>query len=165
MTATHRIDTGHVSNRRTLHFSGIDGLRADVDRIVAAEVRGKARCLGNWCVGQNFGHVASWIDYSFDGVPMKVPFFVKLFLRPMKNRFIYKPMPAGRNIPKVPGGTLGTEPLPTEQGHAKLVRALDRLKAGPPNLPHLLFGMLTHDQWINTHLRHAELHLSFITID
>jgi hypothetical protein len=43
--------------------------------------------------------------------------------------------------------------------------ALNRLEAGAPNLPHILFGPLTHDQWINTHLHRAELHLSFIAID
>jgi hypothetical protein len=164
MPATQPINTAHVPHRRTLRFSGIDELRAHIDRIIAAESQGNARRLGNWSVGQNFGHLASWIGYSFDGVPMKVPLIVKLLMRPMKKRFIYKAMPAGRHIPRVPGGTLGHEPLSTEQGLAKLLPALDRLQAGAPNLPHLLFGPLTHDQWINTHLRHAELHLSFIAI-
>jgi hypothetical protein len=165
MPATQPVNTGRVPDRRTLHFSGIDALRGEVEHIAAADAQGKARSLGNWSVGQNFGHLASWIGYSFDGVPMKVPFFIKLLMRPMKNRFIYKPMPAGRHIPRVRGGTLGHEPLSTNQGLAKLLPALDRLKVGAPELPHMLFGPLTHDQWINTHLRHAELHLSFIAID
>ena len=94
---------------------------------------------------------------------MKVPWFVRLMMRPMKrSAALYKPMPPGRNIPRVPGGTLATDPLPIDEGVARIKQACARLKAGPPGLPHLLFGKLTHEEWINQHLRHAELHLSFL---
>jgi hypothetical protein len=36
------------------------------------------------------------------------------------------------------------------------------LAKAPPTIPHALFGPLTHDEWIAQHLRHAELHLSFL---
>ena len=121
--------------------------------------------MGNWTLGQTLGHLASWADYSYDGVPLKVPFFVKLIMRPMKRRFLRGPMPAGRNIPKVPGGTLATEPLSTEEGLARIRRSFSRLRDEPPTRPHLLFGPLTHEQWIQLHLRHAELHLSFLRAD
>ena len=37
----------------------------------------------------------------------KPPLVVRLIMRPMKRRFLYKPMRAGSSIPGVPGGTLG----------------------------------------------------------
>jgi len=41
---------------------------------------------------------------------------------------------------------------------------MERLRAGPPARPNVIFGPLTHDEWIQLHLRHAELHLSFFAV-
>lgn len=165
MSNATSIDAGKGSNRRELHFSQIDDVLADGEQLAAAEREGKARCLGNWTLGQIFGHLSSWVDYSYEGVPMKVPFLIRLIMRPMKNRILYKAMPAGRNIPRVPGGTLATEPLSLDDGLAHFRRSFGRLKSEAPVLPHVLFGPLTHEEWINQHLRHAELHLSFVRFD
>jgi hypothetical protein len=165
MTTSEQVNTGKVSDRRTLHFKTLDEANADAAALVDAERAGKLRQLGNWPLGKNFGHLASWVNYSFDGVPLKVPWLIRKILRLAKNRTLYKPMPAGSKIPKVPGGTIGTDMLSTEEGISRLNKAYDRLKAGTPSLPHLLFGPMTHDEWINQHLRHAELHLSFFRAD
>ena len=103
-----------------------------------------------------------WADYAFDGTPLKVPFLMRLALRPMKRRFLYKKMPSGARIPKVPGGTLAIEPASLDDGLAHLRKSFTRLRDQAPTAPHIFFGPLTHDEWINMHLRHAELHLSFI---
>jgi hypothetical protein len=161
MPTEQRIDTGKVSDRRILHFANLDEVLADVNQLAAADREMRRQCTGNWTLGQNLGHLASWVNFSFDGVPMKVPLIVRWMMRPMKNRTLFKPMPAGRNIPRVPGGTLGVAMLSTDEGVARITAAYARLKAGPPAIPHLLFGALTHEEWINQHLRHAELHLSF----
>jgi len=161
-TASSLIDTRRTTARRELHFSRIDEALADVEQLAAAEREGRLRRVGNWTLGQTLGHLASWADYSYDGVPLKVPFFVRLIMRPMKRRFLRGPMPAGRNIPKVPGGTLAIDALPTEEGLARFRRSFARIRDEPPTRPHVLFGPLTHDQWIQSHLRHAELHLSFL---
>ena len=165
MTTAPAIDTRRITGRRELHFTNIDEAVADVEQLAAAEREGRLRRVGNWTLGQTLGHLASWAGYSYDGVPLKVPFFVKLIMRPMKRRFLRGPMPAGRNIPRVPGGTLATDPLSTEEGLARFRRSFARIRDEPPTRPHLLFGPLTHDQWIQSHLRHAELHLSFLRSD
>ena len=157
------IDTGKVTGRRSIRYSSIDDALADAHRMAAAERDGKARYLGNWSLGQIFGHLATWADYSYSGAPLKVPFIVRLIMRPMKNQFLYKSMRAGAKIPKVPGGTLAIEAVPLEQGLDHFCKSFARLKAEAPDKPHLVFGQLTHDQWINSHLRHAELHMSFVT--
>jgi hypothetical protein len=162
MTTPAPIDTGRIAGRRELHFTKIDEALADVEQLAAAEREGRLRRVGNWTLGQTLGHLSAWADYSYDGAPLKVPFFVKLIMRPMKRRFLRGPMPAGRKIPKVPGGTLAIDPLPTEEGLARFRRSFARIRDELPTRPHVLFGPLTHDQWIQSHLRHAELHLSFL---
>jgi len=157
------LKTADVKGRRKLHFDRIQDALADVDALEGPARAGTARCLGNWTFGQILGHLSAWVEYSFDGVPMtKPPFLLRFILRPMKRRFLYKPMSAGSNIPGVPGGTLGFEPLDLEAGLARFRSAFSRLGRESPTLPHLIFGPLTHEQWINQHLRHAELHLSFV---
>jgi hypothetical protein len=162
--ATTPIDTGKVKDRRALHFNTLEEMWADVQRIAAAERAGKLRRTGNWSAGQTLGHLAAWADFAFDGYPpdMKVPWFIKLFLKLRKKQFLRGPLPAGVKIPRVEGGTKGIEPLSLDEGLARLRRAMDRLEASPPGTANVIFGPLTHEQWQALHLRHGELHLSFL---
>jgi hypothetical protein len=164
MPANSAIDTKQISGRRALHFDRIADALAEADRLEAAERAGKLRCLGNWTAGQNLGHLAAWVDYSYDGVPFTVPFIAKLFMRPMKRAILYKPMRPGGRIPKLPGGTVGFDPLPFDEAIARFRKNFSRLETDPPTRPHMLFGPLTQDEWINQHLRHAELHMSFMLV-
>ena len=151
-----------VPTRRTLRFEKVDEALADVRALAELERAGKLTCLGKWTFGQILGHLATWVDYSYDGVPMKVPFFVRWMVRPFKKRFLNSPMRVGGKIPKVPGGTLALDVYSSEEGVARFERSFTRLREEAPGLPHLLFGVMTHEDWIKMHLRHAELHLSFL---
>ena len=150
-----------MTGRRELKFKSVDDVLADVEMLAAAEREGKLTLLGNWTFGQLLGHLATWVDYSYDGAPLKVPAMVRYLLRLMKRRMLYRPMAPGRSIPRVEGGTLGREEISSEQGLERFGRAFERLKKEAPARPHLLFGTMTHEEWIQSHLRHAELHLSF----
>jgi hypothetical protein len=161
MSNQKTIDTGNVQGRRDLHFISLDEMLTDAEGLAAAESGGKLRQVGNWSLGQACGHLATWTNFAYDGYPMKVPFFIKVMIRPMKNRFIKGPMPAGRSLPNVSGGTFGIESLPTATGLANLKAATARLKAAAPKDPNPIFGEMEHDEWIAMALRHAELHLSF----
>jgi hypothetical protein len=147
---------------RTLHFAKIEEAMADADQLAAAERDGKLERAGNWTPGQIFNHVATWIDYAYDGTPLKIPFFIKFVARPFKNRFLYKPMRPGSKIPRVPNGTLATDVVPTEEALEHLRRAFTRLQSEAPAAPHPALGKLTHDEWKNLHLRNSELHFSFL---
>ena len=162
MTEVREVDTKHVAGRRTLRFNGIDDVLADVEALAAAERAGRLRRVGNWTLGQTLGHLATWVGFAYDGVPVKPPLPIRWIMKPFKRRFLYHRMPAGVKIPKVPGGTFGTDPLTLDEGLDRYRRALARLKADPPKDRHAIFGPLTHDEWINGQLRHAELHLSFL---
>ena len=162
MGETLTVDTKRATGRRVLRFETLDDVLADSEALAAAERAGRLRSAGNWPLGQVFGHLAAWVGYAYDGLPAQPPRVVRWLMRPMKKRFLYKAMPAGVKIPSAAGGTFGIDVLSTDEGLERLRRAYGRLKAEAPARPHPLFGRLTHDEWINGHLRHAELHLSFV---
>ena len=153
------------AQRRNLRFGSIDEAIAEIDRIVAAEKAGRLRATGNWSAGQVFNHVATWLNFSWNGFPPQVnpPWFVCAILRLMKKRYIHKPTHAGVKIPGLPGGTLGTEPISTEDGARNLKAALLRLKNGEPAKFHSpAFGPMTEDDRMQFQLRHCELHMGFL---
>jgi len=161
----HMIDTKRI-DRRALRYDSLDAFMTEVESVVDAEQAGNLRSAGNWTAGQIFGHLATWIDYGFDGLPFKPPVVIKVLLRVlrMKNRFVNGKLPAGVKIPRLPGGTLGREEMTTQAGLLKLRAAVERLKANAPDREHPIFGWLTHDEWIKIHLRHDELHLGFLSV-
>ena len=146
---------------RALRFEAIDDLLTEVDRLAAADRSGTLVRRGNWTLGQALGHLATWAQFSFDGVPIEPPRFVKLILRMRKNKYLTQGLPRGVKIPKVEGGTLGTEALTLDEGLSRYRAVMERLRREMPPKPHAIFGPLTHEQWIALQLRHAELHLSF----
>lgn len=160
------VDTAKVSNRRKLRFGSIDEALAEVDKIVAADEAGTLVTLGNWTPGQIFAHLAAWIEYGYDGYPLKAPpWFIRVILRMRLKNIIRKGMPSGVRIPRVENGTVGQDPLSTAEGAARLRRAFERLQSGePPKFDSPAFGPMPHDDRVQLNLRHAELHLSFLQL-
>jgi hypothetical protein len=155
------VNTAKVANRRILRFDTIDPMMAEVDRLVAAAQAGRLKQLGNWTLGQTFGHLAGWSEFGYRPAPLNPPFFIRWILRFRKQKFLYGPMRAGVKIPGVPGGTLVTEPMSLEEGLNRFRSIIQRVKAEPPTVPSPALGMLTHEESIALNLRHAELHLGF----
>ncbi len=149
---------------RKLHFETIDQLLEEIDRVVEADRAGQIRALGAWTPGQILGHVAAWIEYGYDGYPMKrVPWLVRLLLRRQLKKFMKQGMPAGVRIPRVADGTYGIDDMPTEQAAERLRLALGRLqRQEPAKFDSPAFGKLSEDDRIRLNLMHAELHLSFL---
>lgn len=157
------VDTSKVSDRRTLRFSSARDVLVDVEQLAAAERAGTLRRTGNWTLGQNLNHLAAWIHYSFDGFPLKPPpLIIRWLLKMQKNKFLNQSMHRGIKIPGVPGGTLAIEVVPTEEGLRRYSAAWQRLENNAPTQPSLIFGPMTHEEWIKLNLRHAELHLGFL---
>jgi hypothetical protein len=158
------IDTGKVTDRRTLSFATAREALADARALAAAENAGTLRRTGNWTLGEAFTHVAAFMNYPYDGYPKELkPLAIIRFLgKLMKNRFLSKPLPPGFRIRGIAQGTVGAERVSTSEGLARLEKAWARLEAGPPAVPNPVFGPLTHQEWINLHLRHSELHQSFM---
>lgn len=156
------VDTARIAEVRVLRFETPGAMWAEVERIVTAERAGGLKRTGNWSVGQTLGHLAAWIDFAYEGYPVRPPLVLRWVLRPFKKRFLRGPLPRGRRIPGVKGGTLGIEERSTEDGLARLRAAWSRLEAGAPAGPNPIFGRMTHEEWVALHLRHAELHLGFL---
>ena len=147
--------------RRPLRFDSIDQVLADVDALADAEAKEELQRLGAWTLGQTLNHLAAWVDFAYEGYPFQVPALFRLLARPMKKRVLTKPLKPGMKLPKTPGGTLATEIVPTAEALPRFRQSFGRLASEAPTEPHPIFGRLTHDEWIQMHLRHAELHLSF----
>lgn len=154
------VATKTVVGRRTLRFETLDDLLADVRTLAAGEVE----MLGNWTLAQILGHLAVAYNGSIDGLDLKVPWLMKKMVRLfMKNRFLEKDVPAGFQIPEKDKRAL--EPAPTtttEDALTALEAAVERLKTDPDRVEHPVLGRLTKDEWTKFHLRHAEMHLSFV---
>lgn len=160
------VDTGKVKNRRQLRFHTIGDLLADVERIVESDRAGRLSQTGNWSAGQIFGHLATWMNYAYEGYPIRPPWFIRFLLRMKKKKFLRDGMPAGVRIPGAPGGTFGTEALSTDEGAGRLREALQRLESGEPvKFDSPAWGPMTNAERIGINLRHAELHLSFLDPD
>lgn len=159
------IETGKVKDRRTLRFGTLDQALADAEKIAAADRAGSLRRLGNWTPGMVFSHVAAFASYPYDGYPPalgKPPWIIRVILKMRKNTYINKGLPAGIRIPKVDGGTVGVDNVPTDEGLRRLRAAFERMKKTPPCTPNVIFGPLSHDEWMQLQCRHAELHFSFL---
>ncbi len=151
-------------DRRKLRFSDVAELRAEIDRLLAADRTHTLVQLGNWTPGQIFGHLASWINYGYEGFPMgPPPFFIRWILRRRVRKYLRTGMPAGIHIPGTKEGTFGTEVLSIDEGRTRLTRALDRLERGDiPQYDSPAFGPMSVNDRIQLNLRHAELHLGFL---
>ena len=104
------------------------------------------------------------MSYAYDGHPPQLnpPWFIKLILKLQKRKFLAGPLPQGVRIPKIAGGTLGTEDMPWDAALVNYRKQIQRLEAGPPPHPNVIFGPMSHEEWKQMQLRHAELHLGFL---
>jgi len=158
------VNAAKVAEYRRLRFDSIEEALKEVDRILAAEKAGTLRRSGNWSAGQVFNHIAVWMNFAFDGFPKKAhpPFFVRWILKMKVKGYIRDGMPRGVRIPGIPGGTLGTEDISTEEGARKLREALVRLKNEPVKFHSPAFGVLDEESRIALQLRHMEGHMGYL---
>jgi Protein of unknown function (DUF1569) len=157
------VDTKRTADRRRVSLGSLDDLRGEARRVVAAEREGRLRRSGNWTLGQTLGHLAFWLNSVFDGPPgPKPPLFVRILGPILLKRMFLKGLPPGFRMPKVEAGTYGLDLMTADEGERRLLASIDRLERGTPPERHVILGRLTKEQWIQMHLRHAELHLSFL---
>lgn len=149
------INTKQVMGRREIRYESLDHLMSDAQRLASPNTR----MLGNWTPGQIYQHLADTVNSSIDGFSSMFPAPVRWFLTlVMKRRFLTKGLPAGFKAPAnfVPDTTS------VEDGLSVLKKAVSRLNEETTRALHPGFGTLTLDEWTQFHLRHAELHMSFL---
>lgn len=152
---------------RRLRFEKISELNVELDWIAAAAAAGTLRANGDWSPGQIMGHLASWIEYGYAGYPMGAPpWFIRIVLRWKLKAMLRDGMPRGVRIPGASEGTYGTEPLEFAEGERRLRQSLARLSKREPALYDSPgFGPMSMDQRVQLTLRHAELHLGYLSYD
>ncbi|MBL8849394.1 MAG: DUF1569 domain-containing protein [Planctomycetaceae bacterium] len=144
--------------RRQLRFHTLDDIVDDARAIVNAP----HATLGQWSAGQILDHLAAGIECAFDGYGFRAPLLIRLLVRPFRNGVLVKPMRAGFRLPKRGAILLPKDTVDTQQALARLERCTERLKAENPTQPHPVLGYLSAPDYRLLHLRHSELHLSFI---
>jgi hypothetical protein len=147
---------------RLLRFETIDDVLAELSRLEAAEHAGTLRTVGRWSAGQILAHLATWIEFAYDGYPFRPPWYMRALGRLFRRPILRSRMPHGVNIPGAPGGTYGADDLPFPAALERFRAALARLRSAAPAAPNPLLGQLRHEQWIAFHLRHAEHHLGYV---
>ncbi|HVV98908.1 MAG TPA: DUF1569 domain-containing protein [Planctomycetaceae bacterium] len=152
------VDTSKVTERRTLRFESLDEIVTDAERLVAAP---KVRMLGNWPLEDLFLHLATAINGSLDGIDVRAPWFIRLIAPVFKRRVLTKSMRAGFKLPVSAQTDLFPKGKSVAESLESLRSAVARQHSQPMAASHPVFGRLTHDEWRQLHLRHAELHLSF----
>lgn len=153
-----------TTERRKLRFESVDDALAEAGRLVEAERAGTLDRLGNWSLGQALGHLATWANFAFDGYPsaVRAPWPVRMILRLMRGRILNEGMMSGVKIRGIPEGTVGLDSMDADEGLRRFRAAMERLRSTAPTLENPAFGPLTHEQWIQLNLRHAELHLGHL---
>jgi hypothetical protein len=155
-----------VANRRQVRFGSLEDLLAGAAALVAADADGRVTVLGNLSLGQALEHLARWFDASIDAVPVKPPpAALRLTARALRGYFFNRGLPTGAKL-QPDAEALFIPPADTSAPAAldHLRRSVERLRSTSQRAVSPLFGPLSAAEWERLHLRHAELHLSFMQI-
>jgi hypothetical protein len=134
---------------------------------ILTEVRSLAgrptRQLGNWSLPAITQHLAAAMNLCIDGdVPFRVPLTTRILARIYRKRILNGRLPVGFKLPEGAVTILYPEPESMDAAIAELEKAIARLKTTNQRVAHPALGSMNAAQWDLFHLRHAELHLSFI---
>lgn len=145
--------------RRPLTYSKISEVLEDAEQLA----KGSYRTTGEWSYGQILWHLGYTFAASFDSFPFKAPLFARLLVAPfIKQKVLTRPMKPGLKLGPYAASMIPPADVSTEDGLAKLRDAIKRFESSSPDQNHPFFGKMTSDEWVLLHLRHAELHLSFV---
>ena len=156
--------------RRPIHLQSPSDLLAEVDRIQASASGGSVRPSGNWTAAQTFQHLAKFIEYSFDGFPFRYPWPLRVVSWMVGQlswrwllRLAFRP---GFTNPRVASAVEPDAAVTLEQAGHCLRRQVRRILDGERMVRRSPTGeLLSHEQWVECHLRHAELHLGFLHLE
>lgn len=150
--------------RREVRFGSLGDLGAELDRLERVHSEGKLSYSGNYTPGQALHHLARWAErYTTGDLPTDLPLPIKIFGRVLGGRLLNKGFPAG-----LAGPTGQRQPEPDvsfEDGLAYLRAQTSLIEASDLAHKNPMYGRMTHDDVVKLHLRHAELHLSFLDIE
>jgi hypothetical protein len=147
------------NERRPVEYSSISAVLSDAEFLASHP----HRTVGSWSYGRILQHLADSLNRSIDGFGYKSPFYVRIVASNfLKKKYLREKMPSGFKLPKAQEEKLPLQETPIEESLANLKRAIDRFQREEPKADHPAFGKLTPEEWVQLHLRHSELHMSFV---
>lgn len=166
MVATTRVNT-KAARRRLVVYSSFSDFAKDLDKVEAAHLNGTLRPLGNRQAGPIFGHLAvSMRDSMEENEALKgvAPLWLRLVGPIAKSRVLGRPFQPGVKLPSRAEIVLWNDSLSFESGLKELRSQIERISrpGNEPRQKHPIFGALSVQEWGTFHLRHAELHMSFL---
>jgi hypothetical protein len=153
------VNTKRVQGRRQLHFASLDAVLADAERLVASP---NTKTLGNWPLDQLLAHLTLAVNSSIDGISARAPWFIRLLGPAIKRRVLTRGMSPGFKLPTSAEAEFFPAAISAADALEKFRAAVGRLRDEKMTAVHPVFGHITHDEWTQLHLRHAEMHLSFV---
>lgn len=140
------------------HFENFDQVLAEVRSLNLRPTRQ----LGNWSLGQICEHLGIGMRECVEADKIfKAPLWLRVVGPWVRPRILKRGLPRGFQIPRG-GERLIPPPVAFEDGLATLESGIATLKGSDRRTPHPVFGKMNLAEWDQFHLRHAELHLSFI---
>lgn len=159
------VDTKRVANRRQLHFHTLADILRDVEELGAVTSEtGESICAdGNWTPAQIVEHLTFFIDGAIDGFSFQAPLVLRIIVKFFRKGILHKPMKPGIKLPADMSIVLPDRETTWDDAVSALRDAVARIDAGERmTQPSPLLGAMTHEDWVNLHCRHAEMHLSFL---
>lgn len=151
--------TATTSSRREVHYASLDEFLHDAQRLA----EGEARTLGEWTYAQILQHLSVALTASVVGFGFRGPWLLRTLIGPMVLRRILKNgMKPGFRLKGAAQRLIPSDDVALPKALSKLRTAVERFQESSTLAEHPVFGRLDRDQWTALHLRHAELHMSFV---
>jgi hypothetical protein len=146
--------------RRRLRFNCHEEVLADI-RALAAQ---PTKHLGRWSLPYICQHLATTVNKCIDGgdIDFPVPLRTRIVARILRNHLLNTRLPGGFKLPKDAEAVLFHEPASVAAAIADLESAVARLSTTNKRQSHPVLGRMNPRLWDLFHMRHAELHLSYI---
>ena len=161
------IKTKKVTDRRHLRFGRMEDILRDAEWLNTEAEAGKTlRASGNWTPAQIVDHVTRTMSYSLDGFPpdATLPLPIRFIAKMMKSSVLNKPMKPGVKLKGKLAEIFQPESNVTwGQAMTRLRNLIARVKKGDRmTAVSPAFGAMAHEEWMQLHCRHAEMHFGFI---
>ena len=146
--------------RRRVRYTTLDEVVDDAARAV----RANSATTGKWSLGQILEHLAIANDKMIDGFGFQAPLPIRTVGRYfLKKRLLVKGLTPGFNLNPRAAAVLVPDEIDATAALEHLRQSTERLKTEQKRSAHPFLGPLSVDECTQLCLRHAELHMSFVT--
>lgn len=153
------VDVKRVTSRRTVRYTTLQDFLEDADRLA----KGQVHTLGNKSYPQILQHLAFAMNGSVDGSVLVFPWPIRVVARLLRKRILKGGLTPGFKLSRTNEARAWKENAADVTAALQSVRqAVQHFQTETKRSPHPAFGHLTPEEWHTFHLRHSELHMSFV---